>query len=87
MSIPSGIERMESFQSLVKVLPVDKILTETDCPYLGPDKDQRNDPSTIPRGVAAIARARCVGVDEMRGQIVQNYFDLFGTSSSSASGS
>ena len=29
-----------------------------DCPYQGPDKGMRNDPSTVPRGVRAIASVR-----------------------------
>ena len=29
-----------------------------DCPYQGPDKGVRNDPSTVPRGVRAIAAVR-----------------------------
>jgi len=51
LSIPSCVENNSQFQSLVKKLPLDKILTETDCPYMGPDKGARNDPSTVPRGV------------------------------------
>lgn len=38
LSIPTAVERVDSFQKLVSVLPIDKILTETDCPYMGPDK-------------------------------------------------
>ena len=49
-----------------------------DCPYMGPDKDERNDPSTIPRGVAAIAKARGVDAQVMREQILANYHALFG---------
>lgn len=35
----------------------------TDCPYQGPDKGIRNDPSTIPRGVRAIAAVRMNSVE------------------------
>jgi TatD DNase family protein len=59
LSIPSVVERSHSFQQLVEKLPLNRILTETDCPYQGPDKGERNDPSTIPRGVQAIAQVRC----------------------------
>ena len=69
---------MESFQSLARVLPADRVLTETDCPYMGPDKNQRNDPTTVPRGVAAIARARKVDELAMKEQIQRNYESLFG---------
>lgn len=45
---------------------------------MGPDKNQRNDPTTVPRGVAAIARARKVDELAMKEQIQKNYESLFG---------
>lgn len=38
LSIPSAVARVESFQKLVKELPMEAILTETDSPYQGPEK-------------------------------------------------
>jgi TatD DNase family protein len=57
---------------------MDRILTETDSPYMGPDKGVRNDPSTVVRGVAAIAEVKRVGVDDARAAIRHNFKTLFG---------
>eukprot|EP01035_Chromulina_nebulosa_P020214 gene20214-26243_t len=77
LSIPSAVERVDSFQKLVAALPIDKILTETDCPYMGPDKGVRNDPTTVPRGVAAIAKVKNITENEMKIQIRNNFKTLF----------
>jgi TatD DNase family protein len=58
LSIPTVVERNPGFQQLVSKLPLNRLLSETDCPYQGPDRGQRNDPGTIPRGVLAMARVR-----------------------------
>lgn len=78
LSIPPVVERAESFQALARILPLDRILTETDCPYMGPDRGERNEPANVPRGVRAIAAAR--GEDEavVAAAIVANYRRLFG---------
>ena len=52
------VERNAGFQQLVSKLPMNRLLTETDSPYQGPDRGERNDPSTVPRGVVAMAKVR-----------------------------
>ena len=71
------MERAANFQQLVKLLPLDRILTETDCPYMGPDKGERNDPRTVIRGVAAIAKIKNISENEMKFQIRSNFNTLF----------
>ena len=44
---------------------------------MGPDKGARNDPSTVPRGVAAIAKAKNISVEECSLAIRQNFHTLF----------
>ncbi len=77
-SIPPVVERSGGFQSLVKKLPRELILTETDAPYMGPDKGERNEPANVPRGVAAIAKARNEDVEEVRQAVWDNTERLFG---------
>ena len=42
-------------------IPGENLLVETDSPYLGPAADQRNEPTTVLRTAAVIARLRGVG--------------------------
>jgi Tat protein secretion system quality control protein TatD with DNase activity len=44
---------------------------------MGPDKGQRNDPSTVPRGVAAIAAVKGCTTEEARETIRTNFRTLF----------
>lgn len=78
LSIPAAVENNDSFQKLVQVVPMENILTETDCPYMGPDKGVRNDPSNVVRGVAAIAVVKKLSVEETRDNIRNNFRKLFG---------
>ena len=78
ISIPSAVERIDSFQRLAATLPLTSILTETDSPYMGPEKGARNEPATVPRGVAAIAAARNEPLHHVTAQIRENFRLLFG---------
>ena len=39
--------RSESFTRMLETLPRDRLLLETDCPYLGPDREQPNEPANV----------------------------------------
>lgn len=77
-SIPPVVERSAAFQSLARKLPRELILTETDAPYMSPERGLRNEPAFVPRGVAAIAKARQEDVEEVTEAIRDNYRRLFG---------
>ncbi len=78
ISIPPAVVRGESFQRLSKKLPLDRLLTETDAPYMSPVKDTRNEPANVPLGVAAMAKAREIPTAEMASAIRDNCRRLFG---------
>ena len=77
LSIPPVVERSEAFQRLAQELPLDRILTETDSPYMGPDSGERNEPANVPRGVAAIAAARGETPAVVAAQVRANFRTLF----------
>ncbi len=77
-SIPPVVTRAGSFQSLAKKLPLELLLTETDAPYMGPDRGERNEPSKVPVGLAAIAEARGESVELVREAVRENCRRLFG---------
>ena len=58
----SGIATFDSFDSssLVPLVPTDRLLAETDAPYLAPvpNRGRRNEPAFLPDTVAALARHR-----------------------------
>ena len=76
-SIPPVVERAQSFQALARKLPADRILTETDAPYMGPDRGERNEPRNVVRAVKAIAEARGEDLDQVRHEIRENCRVLF----------
>jgi len=61
-------------------VPADRILAETDCPYLAPQavRGQRNEPAYVVHTVAALAQARGEEADELTAQIERNAADCFG---------
>lgn len=76
-SIPANARRSESFRKLLKELPPDRILTETDCPYLGPEKGERNEPANVVGTVALLAELRGISVDAAEDLVWSNYKRLF----------
>jgi TatD DNase family protein len=54
LSIPANARRSETFTRMLETLPRDRVLLETDCPYLGPDKEKPNEPANV-RGTAEYA--------------------------------
>mmetsp|Transcript_163780 Transcript_163780/g.520548 ORF Transcript_163780/g.520548 Transcript_163780/m.520548 type:complete len:84 (+) Transcript_163780:715-966(+) len=68
----------EHVQGMCRVLPKENLLTETDAPYQGVDRDDfPNEPKNIPEALASMAEVRGESCDELRDQILQNYDRLF----------
>lgn len=61
-------------------LPLNRILTETDCPYLTPEpyRGKRNDPTMIPIIANQLAKLQGVSVKELEENININLKNLFG---------
>ncbi|MCL2822360.1 MAG: TatD family hydrolase [Polyangiaceae bacterium] len=78
LSIPTSVVRSDAFTRIVQEVPLDRLLTETDAPYLGPDNGVRNEPATVPRAVEAMARAKGLSIERVRDAVRQNCRDLFG---------
>ena len=51
-SIPANARKSEAFTKMLKELPEDRVLTETDAPYLGPERGVRNEPANVVTTVA-----------------------------------
>lgn len=45
LSIPANARRSESFTRMIQTVRRDRLLLETDCPYLGPERGVTNEPA------------------------------------------
>lgn len=63
-----------------RLVPADRLLLETDCPYLAPVpfRGQRNEPGYVVHSAKAIAEARGVGVAQLAAETTANFERLFG---------
>ncbi len=78
LSIPSAVVNNHSFQKLSTSIPIERLLTETDSPYMGPVKGEDNIPSTVIQSIDTIANLRGMPSEELRSIVRKNYQDLFG---------
>jgi len=60
-------------------LPADRIMVETDAPYLAPGKfrGKRNEPAYVVETAKVLAQTRSVAFDEIARQTTDNFFRLF----------
>jgi TatD DNase family protein len=70
----------ERLRAAAKIVPADRLLAETDAPYLAPQnaRGRRNEPLYVAATHAALARERGEGVGEVAQQVARNARKLFG---------
>lgn len=70
----------QALRELAAELPADRIMVETDSPYLAPGKfrGKRNEPSYVVEIARVLAETRGVSLEEISRQTTQNFFRLFG---------
>ncbi len=78
LSIPANAARVESFRRLLEVLPRDRVLLETDCPYLSPVRGELNEPANVSHTVTLAAELWQCSEDEVLAQLEENFECLFG---------
>ena len=63
----------------VEAIPMDRILLETDCPYMAPEphRGKRNDSSYIPHVIEKIAEIKGITPDEVEKITEENAYRLF----------
>jgi TatD DNase family protein len=79
LSFTGIITYNDSCKSLIRKLPLDKILTETDCPYLVPKgvKEQRNEPIFVKYVAQRIAEIKQMDLKVIANNTVNNAMRLF----------
>jgi TatD DNase family protein len=65
---------------VVKAVPIDKMLVETDCPYLSPQKfrGKRNEPAYVRHTAEKVAEIKGLTIEDVARVTSRNCFDLFG---------
>src|ERR671912_97826 len=69
-----------ALREIAAALPIDRILVETDAPYLAPGKfrGKRNEPCYVVETAKVLAQTRGVSAEEIARQTSENFFRLFG---------
>ncbi|HEY3269552.1 MAG TPA: TatD family hydrolase [Armatimonadota bacterium] len=73
-------KKMDALREAVKAIPLDRLLLETDCPYMtpAPHRGQRNEPAYIPLVCAAVAKAKGLSEAEVAAATTLNAEAVFG---------
>jgi TatD DNase family protein len=80
---PVTFKNAGALRDIVAQLPTDRLLLETDCPYLTPHphRGRRNEPSYLPLVASAVAELHGVSYEELASITTSNARRLFGIGS------
>jgi TatD DNase family protein len=69
----------DALRAIAAALPADRIMVETDAPYLAPlpYRGKRNEPAYVAETAKVLADARGTSADEIARQTTENFFRLF----------
>lgn len=78
----SGIvtfRKADDLRAIVRDIPLDRLLVETDAPYLAPVpyRGKRNEPAYVAATAAAVATLKGVASEELAAITTENFFRLF----------
>jgi TatD DNase family protein len=75
-------KKFETLRAAAAVVPWDRLLLETDCPYLTPEplrgKEKRNEPANVRHTAAFLAQIRGVSFEEIEQKTTENAKRLLG---------
>jgi TatD DNase family protein len=71
-SVPAVITRLQHFQTLVGMVDLKQLLTETDAPYLAPVARERSEPANVAVTIREIAKIKKLTEEEVAEQIYNN---------------
>ncbi|MFT3730808.1 MAG: TatD family hydrolase [Hyphomicrobium sp.] len=79
----------EGLRDIARDVPLDRMLVETDAPFLAPIpfRGKRNEPAFVVRTAAALAAAKGVSADEIAAATTENFFRLYSKATPPKSGS
>ena len=73
-------KKSEDLRAVFATVPLDRLLVETDAPYLAPmpHRSKRNEPAYIVHTAAALAELKGVSHDAIATQTTENFYRLYG---------
>ncbi|MGQ9513699.1 MAG: TatD family hydrolase [Thermoproteota archaeon] len=77
LSVAPSIYRSRQKQDLVKITPLERLLTESDAPVLGIKKEERNEPSSVVKVIAKIAELKGKEECYVREVLMDNFNRVF----------
>ena len=79
VSFTGVITFAKEYEELVKYIPLDSMLIETDCPYIAPlsVRGKRNEPLYVIEVAKKIAEIKNLSLEEVKTQLIKNTLDLF----------
>jgi TatD DNase family protein len=71
--------KAEGLREVAREIPLDRLLTETDCPYLAPapHRGKRNEPALVREVARQLAELRGLTLGEIGGQALRNFEQFF----------
>jgi TatD DNase family protein len=72
--------KAQSIRDAAKIVPLDRMLIETDSPYLAPipHRGQRNEPAFVTETARQIGELRNLAAEAIGGQTTANFYEFFG---------
>ncbi len=66
-------------RAIAEATPLDRIIIETDCPYLAPVpmRGRRNEPAYVQHVAAKLAEIKCLALEDIAAATSDNFFRLF----------
>jgi TatD DNase family protein len=72
--------KAQTIRDAAQMVPLDRMLIETDSPYLAPvpHRGKRNEPAFVPEVARRIAELRDLTMEEVGAQTTRNFYNFFG---------
>jgi TatD DNase family protein len=74
LSFTGVITFAKEYEELLRFIPLDRILSETDCPFVAPApyRGKRNEPSYVVEVIKKIAEIKGLSFEEVSKQLLEN---------------
>jgi len=72
-------KKADNLRAVAREIPLDRVLTETDCPYLAPVpyRGKRNEPAYVAEVTRELAKLHEISEEAMGQRAVRNFAEFF----------